>query len=274
MIPALAARGVSYTIGSAAIVEDISLQVEEGEIVAIVGPNGAGKSTLLQLLAGELEPTSGRIELRGKALAKLSAHEIALERAVMPQHTTLQFAFTVEAVVAMGRHPHQTPTAVDVDVVSQAMRDADIAHLAARKYTTLSGGERQRVTFARILAQQAPLLLLDEPTSSLDLHHQEHLMTLAQAAVGRGGTVVTVLHDLNLAAAYADQIVLLDHGRLVAAGTPAHVYTTAPLDRIFEHPLTIGNDPQTGYTTVTPVRSRNGSGAYPAILERSRAPTI
>ena len=179
----------------------------------------------------------------------------------MPQHTTLQFSFTVEAVVAMGRHPHRTSGQPTPALSPEAMHDADIAHLAHRSYPTLSGGERQRVTFARILAQQTPLLLLDEPTSSLDLHHQEHLMTLARASVDRGGTVIAVLHDLNLAAAYADRIVLLDQGRLIAADPPAEVFASAPLDRIFKHPLTIGTDPTTGYPTVTPVRSRNGSGA-------------
>lgn len=254
MTSALAACNVSYAVGSTAIVDDISLEIERREFVAIVGPNGAGKSTLLQLLAGELRPRGGHVELRGTPLARLSPHEIALERAVMPQHTTLQFSFTVEAVIGMGRYPHRTSAAADAVVIAQAMQDADVDHLAGRSYPTLSGGERQRVTFARILAQQTPLLLLDEPTSSLDLHHQEHLMALVRAAADRGGTVVAVLHDLNLAAAYADRIILLHEGHLVASGEPADVFATAPLDDVFDHPLLIGSDPTTGSATVTPIR--------------------
>jgi len=254
MSSALAAYGVTYAIGASTIVDDVSVEIESRELVAIVGPNGAGKSTLLQLLAGERRPSDGHVELRGTPLAALSPSEIARERAVMPQHTTLQFSYSAEQVVTMGRHPHRTSGAVDAEIVAQAMHDADIAHLVGRSYPTLSGGERQRVTFARILAQQTPLLLLDEPTSSLDLHHQEHLMTLARAAVDRGGTVVAVLHDLNLAAAYADRIILLDRGRLVAVGPPADVLASAPLDQVFRHPLAIGTDPITGSATVTPIR--------------------
>jgi iron complex transport system ATP-binding protein len=238
MTPILTAEALCYSVNGATLLDGVDLGLNRGELLAIAGPNGAGKSTLLGLLAGDLAPTSGRVELAGRTPGSYSADELARFRAVLPQQTVLQFAFTAQEVVEFGRAPHRgrfsRSPADDFQAVQSAMAEADVLSLAKRTFPTLSAGEQARVTLARVLAQETAVLLLDEPTSALDLHHQELVMGLARRLAREGGTVVAVVHDLNLAAGYADSVALLNRGALVAHDTPWNVLTSELLADVFE----------------------------------------
>jgi iron complex transport system ATP-binding protein len=267
----LRGEGLTYAIGAASLVDGIDVEARAGEVLALAGPNGAGKSTLLRLLAGELEPTRGSVELGGRPLAGISPGERARLRAVMPQETLLQFAFTVREVVEMGRHPHRgADSGRDGEAVESAMRWTEVNELQERTFPTLSGGERSRTTLARVLAQEAPLLLLDEPTGALDIRHQERAMTVARSFADSGGAVVAVLHDLNLAAAYADRIALLDRGSLAAVGTPWDVLREDVLGAVFAHPVRVLRSPWGDAPLVVPERLHLGEADLDA-LEPERA---
>jgi iron complex transport system ATP-binding protein len=258
--PGLSACDVSYRIGPATLVDDVSIDVRAGELLTIVGPNGAGKSTLLKLLTGDLRPTAGRVLLDGRPLAAFSARHLALRRAVLPQQTALQFAFTAEEVVLMGRSPHshggRGDSAADHAIARAALARTDALELAPRVFQSLSGGEQQRVTLARVLAQQPSILLLDEPTNALDIRHQELVMAIAREEAAAGAAVLAILHDLNLAAAHADRIAVMHHGRIVARGTPAEVLTEALLSDVFEHPLRVAAHPLAVGPLILPQRGR------------------
>lgn len=253
----LEARNVSYRVGDAWLVRDIDLKVSAGETLSIVGPNGAGKSTLLRLLSGELKPTGGEIYLGGEPLSRLKPREVALRRAVLPQQTVLQFAFSVRDVVLMGRNPHLQggwPLKQDYEIAARSLEDTEMEGYATRAYPSLSGGEQSRVTLSRVLAQQTPVLLLDEPTSSLDIRHQEMVMSLAKSLAGQGVCVVVIIHDLNLAAAYSDRIMLMSHGRLAGCGPTREVLQSDLLSDVFECPLRVLPDEEGG-VLVVPCRS-------------------
>lgn len=253
---AIAARGVTYALDNGTkLVDGISLDVHPGELVAVLGPNGAGKSTLLGLLTGDLDPTGGEVLVGGHPIGDLGARELARHRAVMPQSTALAFPFTVDEVVRMGRAPYLgMPGESDDEIVARCLAETDTAHLAERVFPSLSGGEQARVTLARVLAQRAPLLFLDEPTAALDLRHTEDVLRLARARARRGDAVLVVLHDLNLAAAYADRIALLAGGRLVGCGAPAQVCTAPTLSELYGHPVDVMTRPGTGELLVLPRR--------------------
>lgn len=238
---ALSARGVDVTLGGAAILRGVDLEVAAGEVVALVGPNGAGKSTLLAVLAGDVHPDAGAVELLGEPVAGRSAADLARRRAVVLQRQSLSFGFRVRAVVEMGRAVWRRTAAEDRDdeVVTAAMRAADVTHLAERVVPTLSGGEQARVAFARMVAQEVEVHLLDEPTASLDIRHQEALLRRAAAGARQGAAVVVVLHDLSLAAAWADRICVLDRGRVRAVGTPRQVLEADLLTDVYEHPVRV-----------------------------------
>lgn len=244
--------------GTRRVLDDIDFEVTAGEFVALVGPNGAGKSTLLAVLAGELAPGRGHIELDGRALTHWTPLDMARRRAVLPQSHTVGFPFTAAEVIAMGRAPWQrTPrTAADDAVIAAAMTATDSTHLAGRAFPSLSGGERARVALARVLAQDTATLLLDEPTAALDLGHQEAVLTLAADRAARGAAVVVVLHDLASAAAYADRVAVLDGGRLVAAGPPREVLTGDLLSRVYRYPVEVLDHPETGAQLVLPTRPK------------------
>jgi iron complex transport system ATP-binding protein len=259
-VPRLVAAGLGVEIERTTILDDVDLAVAGGELVALVGPNGAGKSTLLAALAGDLAPTRGRVELDGRPVAAHAARDLARLRAVLLQRQGIAFGFRVEDVVRMGRAPwHRTARAEDDDrVVAAAMVRADIADLAARLFPTLSGGEQARSTFARVLAQEAPVLMLDEPTAALDIRHQEALLAIAAATARAGSAVVVVLHDLSLAAAHADRVVVLADGRVRADGPPAEVLTGPLLSDVYQHPVEVVE--HGGALVVVPVRaSREGA---------------
>jgi iron complex transport system ATP-binding protein len=236
----LEARSVSMAIGRATLVEAIDLRIEGGEMVAIAGPNGAGKSTLLRLLSGDLRATRGEVRLKGRELRSYPARELALHRAMLSQHVSVTFPFTVEEVVHMGAGDHSRAAARRL--ADAALREVGLDDFRHRKLPTLSGGEQQRAHFARVLVQLAcgeaahgpGLLLLDEPTSSLDLRHQIELVETARQRARNGTAVIAILHDLNLAMRFADRIILLHRGRLTIDGGPRDTVTADIIRRIFE----------------------------------------
>nr|WP_063052950.1 heme ABC transporter ATP-binding protein [Nocardia arthritidis] len=238
------------------VLDGIDFEVVAGQVVALVGPNGAGKSTLLAALAGELAPGAGAVELDGRPLAHWTPLDMARRRAVLPQTHTVGFPFTAREVVAMGRAPwvRTERRELDEEQIAAAMAATDVEHLATRSFPTLSGGERARVALARVLAQDTATLLLDEPTAALDLGHQEAVLRLAAARAADGAAVVVVLHDLGIAAAYADRVAVLDAGRIAADGPPRVVLTTELLTRVYQHPVEVLDHPVTGAQLVLPVR--------------------
>lgn len=231
------AAEVSLSAGQATLLDQVSMAVDAGELVAVVGPNGAGKSSLLSVLAGDQRPGSGTVTVAGQDVFSLRPAKLARLRAVLPQRVTLAFPFTVAEVVEMGLHARRRDG--DGEAVAWALAVTDVAHLAGRRYPTLSGGEQARVSLARVLVQQAPVLLLDEPTAALDLRHQEQVMRVARDRAAEGDAVVVVLHDLNLAAAYADRVVLLRDGRIAAQGPPAEVLDAEVLSDVYACPVEV-----------------------------------
>ncbi len=215
----------------------LSLQLSSGRLVGLIGPNGAGKSTFLKLCAGLWTASEGAVLLGGKDLRSLGRREIARQIAYTPQDTHLSFGFRVQEIVMMGRHPRlgkfQSPSAIDRDAVHNAMRRADVAHLSDRRVTELSGGERQRVLIARSLATEADILLLDEPIANLDIAHALEVLELCQSLTREGRLIVLAIHDLNAAARYATDLVLLAEGQLISSGTPEMVLQGGTLARVF-----------------------------------------
>jgi len=251
MPSSLIAEGVSLSIRSRWLLREVSFSVEPGEVIALVGPNGAGKSTMLRALAGDLTLTNGRVVLDGRNIDQYPPRDLALKRAVLPQQTVLQFAFSVREVVEMGRGPRHI---IDNDgVVDASLRRTDSFDIADRIYPSLSGGEQARVTLSRVLAQQTPILLLDEPTASLDLHHQQMVMEVARELAMAGASVVVILHDLNLAATYADRIGIMREGRLVTIGTPWETCTEALLTEVFECEIAVAQHPIRNCPLVIPM---------------------
>ncbi len=248
-------------LGQREVLAGIDLSARAGEVLALVGPNGAGKSTLLAALAADLPAASGEVRIDGRPVGDWSAPDLALRRSVLPQAAALSFPFPVGDVVRMGRAPWAgTPFAeADEEAVAAAMAVAEVGEFAARPFSALSGGERARVALARVLAQRAPLLLLDEPTAALDLRHQELVLRICRERARAGDAVVVVLHDLGLAAAYADRAAVLHDGRIAADGPPAEVFEDALLSRVYRQPVEVLPHPRTGAPLVVPVRAVEGS---------------
>lgn len=242
MSAAVIADGLTYRRGAAVLVDQVSLAVRPGEVLGIVGPNGAGKTTLLSLLAGDLVASAGRAQVLGLDPSQSAPVELARIRAYLSVRGVSENPFTVRDTVAMGRHPHRriTHDAVkDAAIVDTAMERTDVAHLADRTVNTLSTGELQRVGLARVIAQEAPVLLLDEPTSALDIGHQELVMRLLRALAERGTAVISVLHDINLAAAHTDRMLLMNTGRAIAIGSPSEVVTSETLSATFHQVMEV-----------------------------------
>jgi iron complex transport system ATP-binding protein len=234
--PVLAANGLSVRLGGVRAVDGVTLMLQPGEIVALVGPNGAGKTTLVRALAG-LQPAEGEITLDGRALKSYLPRERARMIAYLPQGHVFHWPMSVAAIVALGRHPHgdafSSPAAGDGAAVSRALAATGIELFAARPVTTLSGGERARVALARALATGAQILLADEPTASLDPRHQLIVMELLRQSARAGGTVLAIVHDLTLAARFADRVLVMDGGRIVADGVPDEALSAARIAQIF-----------------------------------------
>lgn len=234
----LEAENLSYRIGRKSLVSSASLMVQPGEVVALLGPNGAGKSTLLKLLCGQIPPSEGRARFAGRPLSQWAPLELARRRAVLPQSSAVPFEFTAREIVLLGRSPHGDASAC-ADIARRAMEKTESLHLADRIVTTLSGGEMQRVQLARVLVQiaggaETRALLLDEPISNLDPAHQHGTLAVARELAGEGVGVLVVLHDLNLAAQYADRLVVMKGGRIVAQGAAAEVLTEEQIQAVFD----------------------------------------
>lgn len=246
----LAAEALRLGYGGEDVVHGVSLAIEGGEMVAIVGPNGSGKSTLLRGLARLQKPSGGRVLLGESDIRGLSSREVAKHLAILPQSPEAGLDLTVRELAWRGRYPHQgllqRATPRDAEAVAWAMAAADVDGLAERPLGSLSGGERQRAWIALALAQQPKVLLLDEPTSFLDIQHQVEVMRLLQRLNGEGMTVVAVLHDLVLAARYAERVVALRAGRIELDGPPARVFEAEGLRRVFNVPMLVVKDPETG----------------------------
>lgn len=237
--------------GRKIVLADVTLDLLPGEVLGVLGPNGAGKSTLLGGLCAELQPDHGNVWLDQRALKDWSGAQRAQRLAVLPQTSTLDFAFRVEEVVGMGRLPHQTGRARDDQIIDAALQAADVGHLKGRSYLALSGGERQRVHLARVLAQLWPgeagqTLLLDEPTSMLDPLHQHTTLQAIRTFADRGAAVLVILHDLNLASRYCDRILLLEGGRPYALDTPSNVFQPGPLKAVFGLDVLVQPHPERG----------------------------
>jgi iron complex transport system ATP-binding protein len=240
----LRATELSVSLSGTVIVDQISVDLEAGKLTVLVGPNGAGKTTLMRALAGLL-PAEGRVELQGRPLREISARERARHIAYLPQGHVFHWPMSVAAVVALGRHPHAdafSPLSdADRAAVGRALAATAIEPWAARTVTTLSGGERARVALARALATQAPILLADEPTMSLDPRHQLVVMELLARAAHDGGAVLAIVHDLALAARFADRVVMMERGRLVADGSAREVLTPQRIADVFAVEATIAD---------------------------------
>lgn len=235
MAAILRTENASVRFGDRLILDSISVTVEPGSLHALLGPNGAGKSTLLGLLSGDVAPAQGTVSLDGRALREWKPRELARARAVLTQQNTVSFPFTAAQVIAMGRAPWaRTPAEEDDEsAIAEAVAQTDTGHLLSRPIQALSGGERARVALARVLAQRAPIVLLDEPTAALDLRHQEDVLRIARERARAGEAVIVVLHDLNLAAAYADRLTLLAQGSIVASGSAQEVLTEERVETVY-----------------------------------------
>jgi iron complex transport system ATP-binding protein len=247
-----------YPSASELVIEALSLDIADGEIVALVGPNGSGKSTLLRALGRVLKPKTGVVYLDGRLMREWPTREVARRLALLPQGPTLANDMTVEELVRMGRSPHQgilgILTNADELAVQQALHDTSLEGLAGRQVSALSGGERQRVWLAMALAQQPHILLLDEPTTFLDLNHQLEVLDLVRELNRqRGLTVVMVLHDLNQAARYCGRMVVLRQGRVYADGAPAAVLTPNTLRDVFGVEARVMPGPEGAGLIVVPV---------------------
>lgn len=230
----LAARDVGFETGGLSLLSAVDLQVAAGELVAVIGPNGAGKSTLVGVLAGDVAPTTGAVELGGRSVDDLDYAELAERRAVLSQRRVSGIPFSVAEVVAMGAH-----RSGDLSGMDAVMQAVDIGDIAARPVGLLSGGEHTRVELARVLMQGAPLLLLDEPLAALDIAHEERVLRHLRSVLGEGRGVLAVFHDLSAAATYADRIVLLAGGQVVASGERREVLDPGILSDAYGHPMQV-----------------------------------
>jgi iron complex transport system ATP-binding protein len=274
------AEDVTYAVNGRKLIDAVSVRFDPDEFVAVIGPNGAGKSTLLRLLSGELRPGAGRIAWSGESVQNFSPARLALRRAVMAQGAALAFPYPVHEVARQGLAVvgRRLPTWQVDKIVARALAVSGVQHLAQRNFQTLSGGEQQRARFARALCQlkagqghgSAPqALLLDEPTSSLDLEHQLALMRAAQAIVASGVAVIAIVHDLNIAARFADRLIALAEGRIVADGPAARVIDEALMRDVFRAPARVSHDAETGLPTVLPQIDIRGCDVHAhAFLER------
>ncbi|NMN95275.1 ABC transporter ATP-binding protein [Antrihabitans stalactiti] len=261
----LVAAGVTLGYGPAIVIDDLDLEIETGVVTTVIGPNGCGKSTLLRALARLLTPKAGHVLLDGKAISKMRSRDVARILGVLPQAPIAPEGLTVVDLVARGRHPHQSWvrqwSSDDESLVAEALELTGISDLADRSIDELSGGQRQRAWISMALAQGTDLLLLDEPTTYLDLAHAVEVLDLVDrlhADLGR--TVVMVLHDLNLAIRYSDRLVVMSEGRVIASGAPADVISADLLRDVFRLEATVINDPVSDRPLIVPIGTRHVFG--------------
>lgn len=233
----LACSNLAFDYGKQQVIKNINLNFEKGTFIGLIGPNGAGKSTLLNLLMGMIKPTKGDVNLYGQPLKQYKQRALARQISLVPQDVSIEYAFSVREIVAMGRNPHLGPfqpeTKRDRELIDLAMEKTDLLQMATRNVNQLSGGERQRVFIARSIAQEAPILLMDEPTANLDLCHQLEVLSLVKALTEDGQLAISAIHDLELASRFCDQLILIHEGEIAAQGSPAEVLTKENLYQFF-----------------------------------------
>ncbi|MRH88363.1 ATP-binding cassette domain-containing protein [Nocardia sp. SYP-A9097] len=278
----LAAQDITLGYGERVIVDGLSLDIQPGVITTVIGPNGCGKSTLLRSLGRLLEPRDGRIVLDGKAISSMKTRDIARVIGLLPQTPIAPEGLTVADLVARGRHPHQSWlrqwSADDESEVATALAQTGIADLADRTLDELSGGQRQRAWISMALAQGTDILLLDEPTTYLDLAHSLEVLDLVDRLhADFGRTVVMVLHDLNLAIRYSDQLIVMRAGRIIAQGRPGEIITAELLREVFGLRARVLEDPVSGRPMIVPIGARHVHGVYgrdtPAMTNPTQLPT-
>lgn len=251
------AADITVTLGGREVVRDVSVRVAPGTLLALVGPNGCGKSTLLSVIAGLRRPDRGTVLIDDRPVAAESSRDLARLRSFVTQHNRTDTPFTVAEVVEMGRFPWlRTPAAVrSPEIIDDAILACDLADIVDRPFSQLSGGQQARVSIARAIAQQAPVMLLDEPTAALDIHHQESVLDILRGARDGGSAVLLVVHDLSLAAAYADRVALMKDGHLLAEGPTREVMTADLLSDTYDHPVEILDHPESGQPIIVPRRT-------------------
>jgi iron complex transport system ATP-binding protein len=250
-------QSVTYAyVGNGWQLNPSTFSVARGDILGIIGPNGSGKSTLLKLAAGVLQSHSGKVLLAGKDMTQLKRRQVAHVLGYLPQHAQSHFDYTVEEVVAMGRFPHLRGagfmSAYDLDVISQSLAQAEMNRFRQRRLSRLSGGERQRALLASVISQEPQVLLLDEPTTALDIHHQMKVFTILVALAKEGTGVVVVTHDLNLASVFCKQVLLLNEGAIACHGSPEDILKKDVLETVYGKGLDIMKHPTTGRPVIVP----------------------
>ncbi|MBU5425888.1 heme ABC transporter ATP-binding protein [Tissierella pigra] len=254
----LEVKDLSFSYGKKAVLKNISLNIEKGNFISIIGPNGSGKSTLLKNLNNLYKPDNGSIFLDGLNIKKVKPRELAMKIALVPQNTVIDYDFTVEDIVLMGRHPYkgrfQKEDESDYRIVNEAMEMTNTLYLKDRIITEISGGERQRVIIAKALAQNPSIILLDEPTSHLDINHQiEILNLLRKLNQEKGTTIVVVIHDINLASRYSDEIILIKDGQIKATGSPQKVITKENIEFAYNINVEIDMNKYSNSLYLTPI---------------------
>ena len=275
---AVSAQDLSYEVQAEKLLDGVTLHADRGQLVGLIGPNGAGKSTLLRAISGILSYREGAVRLEGADLKSLSPKEVAAALALVPQIAPYTHGFTCIELVLMGRYPHlgrfQIEGRDDDRIARDAMRLTETGQFADRTLDTLSGGERQRVFVSRALAQQPRVLLLDEPTSNLDVLHQLKVFDLVRRLVDDGLTAIAAIHDLNMAARYCDRLVLLNRGRVIAEGSPEEVLSPETIESAFGVRAAVYREPVTGALAIgligpadDPTAGENGSAPTPEVEE-------
>ena len=261
------ARAVSFGVEAKTLLDSVDMRAERGQFVGLIGPNGAGKSTLLRTLSGVLRNQEGTVWLEGADLQSMQARDVAAMLALVPQIAPYTQGFTAFELVLMGRYPHlgrfQVEGETDDRIAKAAMRLTETEEFETRTLDTLSGGERQRVFLARALAQQPRILLLDEPTSNLDVLHQLTILGLVRKLVDEGLTAIAAIHDLNLAARYFDRLVLISEGRVLTEGRPEEVLTPETIESAFGVRAAVYRDPVTDALAISLIGPAQGDGVAP-----------
>ncbi|MFA7265284.1 MAG: heme ABC transporter ATP-binding protein [Candidatus Nanopelagicales bacterium] len=269
----ISAKNVQVDRGARTVVKHATFGVEPGRCIALVGPNGCGKSTLVAALCGDVPIAAGSVQIDGLDVSTGSAGELARRRSVMTQQTQVAFGFTVREVVAMGRTPWRgEASATDDDVaIGRALADVDLLQLADRPVQALSGGELSRVAMARVLAQGTNTLILDEPTAALDLRHQVGLLDCVKARTREGAAALVVLHDLTLAADFADEVLVMSEGQMIAKGSPEEVIRPSLLSQVYGVEVVTVTHPVTGRPIVVPVSPMATVASPTSLGSNSRA---
>jgi iron complex transport system ATP-binding protein len=257
------ATDISLKVRDRFLLRDVNISIKPGAFTAVVGPNGAGKSSLLKVMASEIADFHGQVSLNGKSIKSYSAKELSQVRAVLPQNTDVHFAFTAEQIVMLGRHAHASTKKENQTIVEEVMIRAGVIQLLDRSFMTLSGGEKQRVQLARVLAQiwtetvHPRYLLLDEPTSSLDITQQQNIFMLAREARNRNIGVMAIVHDLNQAAQFADYLYFMRDGKVIASGEGEKVFTKSTIEETFCCRVNVYRDPCNNCPYIIPVPMNN-----------------